>query len=557
MSDVLSFTNVGISFDSGANSNRVIRDVSLSVAIGEAVALVGESGSGKTTLAYAAMRHLPRGAAIDQGSVSLFGEDLAAMRAEALRNLRGNRVAMVHQDPMSSLNPLMPIGAQMVEPAVLHLGMTRDEARGRAIRLLDEVEIDQPGQVLTRYPHQISGGQQQRVMIAMALMCDPDLVILDEPTTGLDVMVEASVLNLLGRLHRTRGMAMLVISHNLGIVARLCSRVGILHRGALVEVGPVERVLTRPEHPYTRALLECLPKLGPDSRKVRLPTLAERSTGPVGRAAPPPVQAAGNIVEARGISVRYGARGRAGEVVALDNVDLDLPRGGTIAVVGQSGSGKSTVARVISGLMKPQAGSLTIDGGEVAGLWVDERPEQARRQVQLVFQNPESSLNPSHSVGYALGRALRRLGGVPRGDLAREVERLLAMVELPAEFAQRYPAQLSGGQKQRVAIARALAGRPELLVADEAVSALDVSVQAAILNLLNDLQRLTGMTLVFISHDLAAVSHVADRIVVMRHGVIVESGPSADVLTKPADPYTKALLDAARELSLTTQFPRD
>ncbi|HEV8309617.1 MAG TPA: ABC transporter ATP-binding protein [Methylomirabilota bacterium] len=599
---LLELQQVRISYFTRAGEVNVIPGLSLSIGRGEALGLVGESGCGKSTVALAIVRYLGRAGRIIGGRILFEGRDLGALPEAELRGIRGRRIAMVYQDPMSSLNPVMTVGRQLMEVPLIHEGVGGDEARARALRMLTEVNLPDPEGILERYPHQLSGGQQQRIVIAMALIARPALLILDEPTTGLDVTVEAAVLDLVRGLRMRHDTAILYISHNLGTVVRVCDRVGVMYRGELVEEGSIRQVFGNPRHPYTRGLLDCLPAVGRDKRRApllaipgqmdsllaRLPgcgfaarcahvepgrcTVGVIPTEPVAdepghevqcvRAAELPLwrrryleageagpQAAADLVLALdGLSKVYRPRrglfGTRADVRALTDVWLDAHHGQTLAIVGESGCGKSTLARVLAGLETATAGRASLAGADIAAMPVDARPAGLRRQLQMVFQNPDSTLNPSHTVGYAIGRALRRLRRLGAADRAREVGRLLEVVRLGPELAGWRPHRLSGGQKQRVAIARALAGDPEVIVADEPVSSLDVSVQAAIINLLTELQAKHGTTLLVISHDLSVVRYLADAVAVMYLGRVVEFGRAEDVFAPPYHPYTEALLSA-------------
>ena len=598
---ILELRDVRISYVIRAGEVNVVPGLSFALRPGEALGLVGESGCGKSTVALAIMRYLGRAGRVVSGRILFEGRDLARLGEDELRRIRGRRIAMVYQDPAASLNPVMTVGRQLMEVPMIHAGAGAAEARQRALRMLAEVDLSDPESVLGRYPHQLSGGQQQRIVIAMALIAEPALLIMDEPTTGLDVTVEAAVLDLVRALRRRHNSAILFISHNLGTVVGVCDRVGVMYAGELVEEGSIRQVFGNPRHPYTRGLFDCLPTLGRDKRRTPLvpipgqvdPLLARpRGCGfasrcahvepgcgarpipitPVGgepehrvqcrregelprwerraddavppetRAAPPPV------LEIEGLQKLYRQRGGGfrsrGFIRALHNVSLTGGAGQTLAIVGESGSGKSTLAKVLGGLETATAGHVRLAGTEVGMTPVDARPTALRRALQMVFQNPDSTLNPSHSVGYAVTRALRRLRGLSAGDARREVTRLLEAVKLPPELAERSPHQLSGGQRQRVAIARALAGDPAIVVADEPTSALDVSVQAAIINLLCELQAERAATLVFISHDLAVVRYVADYVAVMYLGTVAEFGRVEAVFGPPYHPYTEALLSA-------------
>ena len=610
---VLAIRGLSVSFRVAGRELDVITEQSLEIGPGEAFGLVGESGSGKTTLALATMGFLGR-TGRSRGDILLEGENLAAMSERELRAVRGRRVAMIYQDPMSSLNPLMTIGAQLMEVPMIHDGVGRNAAHELALAILGEVDLPDPEWMMARFPHQLSGGQQQRVVIAMALISRPALLVMDEPTTALDVTVEAEVLELVKELRRRHGMAILFISHNLRTVAQVCDRVAVMYAGEIVEEGPIRTVFEDPRHPYTIGLFDCLPTAGWRRGTGRLrpmpgqaPTLAERAPGcrfanrceharpgpctsepiPVSVAAEPAnhrvkcarlgdlpyrrtvetdedaaaSEAAATVqrdttetaLKLRGVGKRFSqARGLFGRdfrtVDALREVDLDVRKSGTLAIVGESGSGKSTLARVVCGLALADAGSIELDGVEIGQVGLDRRPADFKRRLQMVFQNPDSTLNPSHTIGYALQRTVRRLENLPREAARDRVRRMLEIVRLPADHVGRYPDQLSGGQKQRVAIARSLVGNPEIVIADEPVSALDVSVQAAIINLLNDLQEEYATTLIFISHDLSVVRYLADTVAVMYLGQVVEFGPAEAVFRPPFHPYTEALLSALPSL---------
>jgi peptide/nickel transport system ATP-binding protein len=614
-SPLLEFQDVRISYFPRAGEVTVIPGLSFALGQGEALGLVGESGCGKSTVALSIMRFLGRTGRVTSGRILFEGQNLATMDEVEIRRLRGRRIAMVYQDPMASLNPVMTVGRQLMEVPMLHEGIGAGAARERARRMLEEVNLADPAGVFRRYPHQLSGGQQQRIVIAMALIAAPALLVMDEPTTGLDVTVEAAVLDLVRALRRRHNSAILYISHNLGTVARVCDRVGVMYGGELVEEGAIRHVFANPRHPYTRGLLDCLPTLGRDKRGAPLTPIPGQVGSPrerpigcgfAGRcvhadpgrclaapialsdvpgdaqhhvrcvradelapwvrreavAAAPDGAAArpATVVVDRLRKVYHPRRGwlgiRRGSVRALDEVDLQATKARTLAIVGESGSGKSTLARVLSGLETASGGRVHLGGTEVGGISIDRRSGALRRKLQMVFQNPDSTLNPSHTVGYAIGRALRRLRHLSREAARQEVAHLLEVVRLPLELAGRKPHQLSGGQKQRVAIARALAGNPDVVVADEPVSALDVSVQAAIVNLLSELQASRESTLVFISHDLAVVRYLADHVAVMYLGKVVEFGPVEAVFSPPYHPYTEALLSAVPVPDPDDQRPR-
>ena len=613
MPDVLRFEGVTVEHRSRTRAPaRILYDVSFSIQPGEAYGLVGESGCGKSTIALAVMRALPQGMAVTAGRVAFSGEDIYRLSDQELRRMRGNRVAMIYQDPMSSLNPVMTIGRQLIEVPMLHHAMDRTHAWQRAVAMLNEVRLPDCEAMMLRYPHQLSGGQQQRVVIAMALMAEPALLIMDEPTTGLDVTIEAAILELVRELRAKFGAAVLFISHNLGTVARICERIGVLYAGRLIETGTLGGVFRAPAHPYTRGLLAALPRVSlgrrgrlvpmegtimagdrarigcalsprcgfrqtqcdaaeiamqpvnPDeahvARCVRLDAVS-RSDLRVTTSAQPSRDDAPILLSVRRLSKTYRLGNRlggkaTGSIRAVDEVSFDARAGRTLAIVGESGCGKSTLARVISGLTPASGGEAMFQGANLAALPVDRRPDDLRRRIQMVFQNPDSTLNPSHTIGFALSRPIMRLRGMKRGAARAEVYRLLERVRLEPEVLSALPHQLSGGQRQRVAIARALAGNPDLLIADEPVSALDVSVQAAIVNLLSDILEKSQIGLAIISHDLALVRHMADWVAVMYLGKIVEYGPADQVFAPPFHPYTDALLAAAPEPDPDAEPPR-
>jgi peptide/nickel transport system ATP-binding protein len=594
---LLAVEHLTIRYGHGEAALRAVRGVSFRIAPGEAYGLIGESGSGKSSIAFAVVNHL-RGGAAEEGRILLRGRDLLRLPRAELARVRGRQIAMVYQDPQSALNPSIPVGEQIAEAVRRHRGANRRDAALRAEELLGRVHLPEPRDIARRYPHQLSGGQQQRVVIAMALACDPELLIMDEPTTGLDVTTEAVILDLVAELRRTFGVAILFISHNLGVVARVCDRVGVLYAGELMEEGETAEILRRPRNPYTRGLLNAIPTragrgqrlaslpgglpdlslpiagcvfaprcaLARDPCRAQKPALAPVAPAHLSRCHFPgeaprsdaePTQ--GTFAEHQGgrrpllavadLRKSFPQRrglwpfGRRRQLAAVDGVSLAVAEGETLAIVGESGSGKSTLAKCVVGLIAPSAGAVTLDGAPLSGL-VQARPRAAARQVQVVFQNPEASLNPSRTVEEILARPLRLYGLRGTERIRERVAALLQTVKLDARFAHRYPRELSGGEKQRVCIARAFAAEPRLVVCDEPTSALDISVQAALLNELVDLQRRHGTAYLFISHDLGVVRYIADRIAVMYLGRLVETGPTEEVFAPPHHPYTEALLSA-------------
>jgi peptide/nickel transport system ATP-binding protein len=578
---------------------EAIRGVTFTINRGESYGLVGESGCGKSTIAYAAMRYLPDNAKITAGSIVLDGEDMLRMDGEELRKLRATTVSMVYQNPGTALNPTIRVGDQLIE-AFVTAGVAKGEARERSLGMLRRVQISDPQGVMGRYPHQLSGGMQQRVVIAMALASDPTLLILDEPTTGLDATVEAEVLDLIRNLRATFGTSVLFISHNLGVIARMCDRVGVLYAGRMVEEGPAWELLTNPRHPYTVGLLRCIPRWGlskelgaldtipgfPPPIGARIPACVfadrcglvqdicrtiEPGLDPVGEAHSsrchfsdiaqtlpraerdmvprPPVPETGrsalSIHNLRRTMTQQGT-----SFQALAGVDLEIAVGEVFGLVGESGSGKTTLARSVVGLGVPDAGSeIDLEGKPLAPR-VGQRTMDQVRAIQIVFQNPDASLNRRKSVRQILGRALTKLTGVRGERRSRRIVELTESVRLDAAFLDALPRQLSGGLKQRVGIARAFAGEPHLVICDEPTSALDVSVQAAILNLLVRLQRDRSLSYIFISHDLGVVRYISDRIGVLYLGRLMEVGPADVVFRAPHHPYTEALLSAAPSLEV-------
>jgi peptide/nickel transport system ATP-binding protein len=494
-----------------------VRDVGFDVGAGEVVAVVGESGSGKSTTAHAAIGLLPRGGRVNGGSITFDGRDLLSLSAKQWRGVRGREIALVPQDPAVSLNPVHRIGDQVAEVLKIHGLADRRSAATQAIELLERAGVPDPARRARQYPHQLSGGLRQRVLIAAALAGRPKLIIADEPTSALDVTVQRRILDHLTSLAAESGTAILLITHDLGVAADRASRIVVLSKGSVVEEGT--SVVSAPTHPYTRQLLAAAPSMTSTSRPV--------------------VPPAEPLVSVRGLAKTFDS------IRAVDGVSFDIPRGQTLALVGESGSGKSTTARMVLRLETPTAGSVEFDGQDITAL-SGPGLRRLRRRMQIVYQNPYASLNPKFSIEDVVAEPLRAFG-LPR----TRVPELLDQVALPASVARRKPAELSGGQRQRVAIARALALRPDLVVCDEPVSALDVSVQAQILRLLAELQSSLGLSYLFISHDLAVVRQLADQVGVLKEGRLVELGPAAQVLHEPRAEYTKELLAAIPGRSLT------
>lgn len=523
---VLKVTDLSVDF--GVDEQWVPAAIKLNYEVhkGEVLAIVGESGSGKSASSMAVLDLLPVNSRIG-GSVKLNGVELRGIRSTEMRKIRGEKIAVIFQEPMTALNPVYTIGFQIVETLRQHYGTNPAAAKERAIELLGMVEMPDPVKAFNSYPHQLSGGQRQRAMIAQSISCDPDLLIADEPTTALDVTVQAEILDLLRALHKRLDSAIILITHDMGVVADLADRVVVMHRGRIVESGTAHQIFAKPEKPYTQELLAAVPHLG--AHKERLLPKVEQRQEPVL-----------SLVD---VTIDYPKRGRVPAFRAVDSVSLEIHPGELLGLVGESGSGKTTIGRAAMGLLPITSGQLRVVGEDMSELSSRELRE-LRRKTGIVFQDPASSLNPRMPVGQSIGEPML-LAGVAKGkELDRKVEQLLEQVELPMAFRNRYPHELSGGQKQRIGIARALALSPRLLVADEPTSALDVSVQSRFLELLLELQGQLNFACLFISHDLAVVDQLAHRIAVLRDGKLVEQGTRDEILRNAKDPYTQRLIAA-------------
>jgi len=522
----LDLRNLSIALPAGAERANAVSDVSFAIEKGEILCLVGESGSGKTVIAQSIMGLLPKALRISSGNILLEGEDLAAAPERRLRQLRGARMAMIFQEPTTALNPVMSCGAQLDELLVFHTNLSPAERRRKILQLLVEVALPDPERMLASYPHQLSGGQRQRIMIAMALALEPALLIADEPTTALDVTTHSQILKLVLEIQNRHGMAVLFITHDFGVVSEIAQRVAVLRLGELVELGTREAVLKSPRHEYTRMLIASVPTLKPR--------------------APKDNDSSAKVLETRGLSKTYVERrwfGARREVRAAEDVNLVVRRGRTLGIVGESGSGKSTVARCIVRLVEPSGGDIFLGERNIARLKTAQlRPLRSR--IQIVFQDPYRSLNPRRSVGEAIIEGPLNFGLARKAAYERAAH-LMELVRMDPAALDRYPHQFSGGQRQRICIARALAMEPELLIADEAVSALDVSVQAQVLRLLEEIRQRLELAMVFITHDLRVAAQVCDDVAVMRRGRVVESGPAAEVLVHPRHEYTRSLIAAA------------
>jgi peptide/nickel transport system ATP-binding protein len=602
---ILEIENLHISFYTRAGEIPAVMDFSCKVMPGEAMGIVGESGCGKSTVALGIMRDMGNRGSIKAGTIKFKGRDMGEMSDAELRSLRGSKIAMIYQEPMASLNPAMKIGKQLMEVPIIHENVSESEAYKRSVEMLEAVRLPDPERVMGSYPHQISGGQQQRVVIAMALLSNPELLLLDEPTTALDVTVEAGIVELVKDLGKRLGTSMLFISHNLGLILETCDRITVMYSGEAVETGTVKDVFDRMRHPYTQGLFRSIPLPGADKNDRpliaipgQLPLPHERPTGcnfgprchhfvegecnkaeipmhpvsghdnhfsrcvrfkeldwaavPEGVKKNPKVKPGAPILQINDLKKYYDVAANAifggGEtrtIKANESISFDAREAETVAIVGESGCGKSTLAKVLLGLETATSGSIVLGDREIEAIEVQNRGAKLVSEIQMVFQNPFDTLNPSHSVGSQIIRTLEKFSiGSSQEDRRNRMLELLDLVKLPREFETRMPRQLSGGQKQRIGVARAFAGGPKVVVADEPVSALDVSVQAAVTELLMDIQRESRTTMLFISHDLSVVRYIADRVVVMYLGHIVEQGTTDQVFAPPYHPYTEALLSA-------------
>ncbi|CAN7312305.1 dipeptide ABC transporter ATP-binding protein [Paraburkholderia sp. SIMBA_054] len=559
---VVDIDRLTVAFRRGETTFNAVRDLSLTVDRGETLAIVGESGSGKSVTSLALMRLVEHGGgSIANGSIAFRRRngsvlDLARASQSTMRSIRGADIAMIFQEPMTSLNPVFTVGDQIGEAIALHQNMNRSQAHAETLRLLDLVRIPEARRVAARYPHQLSGGMRQRVMIAMALSCKPSLLIADEPTTALDVTIQAQILQLIRGLQDEMNMGVIFITHDMGVVAEVADRVLVMYRGDKVEEGESAKLFAAPTHPYTKALLAAVPKLGSmqgtdapakfsllklDGEHAQQPLPKDDTTSESSKQAQPILRVRDLVTR---FPVRSGPFGKlTGRVHAVERVSFDLHAGETLALVGESGCGKSTTGRSLLRLVESQSGSIEFDGKDISSL-TGPSLQALRRDIQFIFQDPFASLNPRLTVGFSIMEPLL-VHNVASGKEAQErVAWLLDKVGLPADAARRYPHEFSGGQRQRIAIARALALNPKVVIADESVSALDVSVQAQIVNLMLDLQRELGVAYLFISHDMAVVERISHRVAVMYLGQIVEIGPRRAVFESPQHPYTKKLMGA-------------
>ena len=528
---VLEVSGLTVALPKNADRPNAVEDISFTVAPGEIVCVVGESGSGKSVTASAVMGLLPDALRPKGGKTLLQGEDTLTAEKSRLRDLRGTRMAMIFQEPMTALNPVTRVGEQIAEVLEIHTSMTAAERRSRAIEIMEAVHLPDPEKMVDAFPHQLSGGQRQRIMIAMALVLDPALLIADEPTTALDVTTQAQILKLIKEMQERRGTGVLFITHDFGVVAEIADRIVVMQHGRIVEYGDRDDVLRRPRAPYTQMLMASVPSMTPPERSAKTGETA---------------------VEVKTLNKVYGKTGWLSKdriVHAVKDVDLMVRKGETLGIVGESGSGKSTVARCIARLIDPTSGSISLHGTEIATISQSLlRPH--RRKVQIVFQDPYRSLNPRRTIGQSLVEAPMNFG-MAEAQALKIARDLMELVGLSGDALERYPHQFSGGQRQRICIARALAVEPDVLIADEAVSALDVSVQAQVLRLLDDIRVKYNLAMLFITHDLRVAAQICDRLIVMQKGVIVEHGPTRAVYQNPQHPYTRLLLDAAPGQGMT------
>jgi len=536
---MLSIDKLAVSFQTRKGPVQAVRDVSLTVAKGETLGIVGESGSGKSVTAYALMRIMDAGGAITAGGVTYDGLNLRNAAEKDMLDIRGREISMIFQNPRAALNPIRKVGHQIEDVLRRHAQATRQDARNKAIAALRAVHINDAEARYQAYPFELSGGMCQRIVIAMALACDPRMLIADEPTTGLDITTQKAVMDLIRQLSRERRMSSILITHDLGLAAEYCDRIVVMKDGELVERGAPGALFTAARHPYTRKLVAATPRKGAGVRDLLPPE--ERTPLPV------PAQGTEDLVRVQNLTKTY--QGKSGPVQAVRGISFSIPDGASLALVGESGCGKSTTSSMLARLLDPTSGKILFEGEDLAKLPARTFATNPRRKaIQMVFQDATDSLNPRHTAQQSIAEPLRRLMPAGRNDRRARVHELAGLVGLPANLLTRFPHQLSGGQKARVGIARAIAVNPKLLILDEPTAALDVSIQAVVLNLLADLRAELGMTYLFVSHDLNVVRLLCDYVIVMKDGAVVEQGPTGAVMDTPASAYTRELLGAAPAL---------
>ena len=538
MNELLKIDNLNISFQSSGSDLKTLKDFSINLKERESLGIVGESGSGKTLSMLALTRLLPKQAKITSGSIIFRNKILNnLLNKNFYKEISGNKISMIFQEPMTALNPVHTVGKQLLDTYLYHNDVSFEKGVSRALEILDAVQLSKNKQRMEQYPHQLSGGQRQRVMIALALINNPDLLIADEPTTALDVTVQKEIIQLISKLRETIGMALIFISHDLGVVSQISDNIIVMKDGEIVEKGSTSKVLNKPEHVYTKKLLNCLHKLENDQKKEKL------KNSP--------------IISARDISKVYKLPAKIFKkpeiIYAVKNVSFDVKTGETLAIVGESGSGKSTVAKIINGLIVKDNGEVKIKGQDIEDISLSKRA----KLIQPVFQDPYSTLNPIHTIGYIISRPLVINENQSDYNVKTKVIEILELVGLSEEYYNRFPNQLSGGQRQRVAIARAIILKPQILICDEPTSALDVTIQSQILDLLNDLKQKLKITIILISHDISVVKYFSDRIIVMYNGQIVETGNSEDIINNPKENYTKKLMSSVFSLKQKNQILED
>lgn len=562
---LLEIKHMRVEFPSRRGSVVAAKDVNLALESGEILGIVGESGAGKSTIANAVLDLLEPPGIMPKGEVYLDGARIDGLPIEKMRKIRGKRIGMIFQDPLTSLNPLQTIQDQLVETISTHLPVSESEAKERAIAMLDKVGIPEPAIRIKHYPHQFSGGMRQRVVIALSLCAEPDVILADEPTTALDVSIQAQILDLMRKLVKDTGVGMIIITHDMGVISDVCDRVMVMYRGDVVEVGTTEKILGNPDHPYTRSLISAVPR--PDKRMHRFPLVEyieeagvpqkpiDIQTHWLGKARDFDRQGDDVLLSIKNLAMRFQTvrsliKSRRRYLKAVDDVSFDIRAGEVFGLVGESGSGKSTVARLITGIYKPHGGQVFFDGTDLTALNSRKATNHFRRQMQMIFQDPFSSLNGRMRVGDIVAEPIKfhKLAS-SNSEVKSIVDDLLDHVGLGAAAAKKFPHEFSGGQRQRISIARALATRPRFLICDEPTSALDVSIQAQVLNLLKDLQEELSLTMLFISHDLPVIRQVCDRVAVMRHGKLVEVADTEDLFESPQTDYARHLLELMPRLA--------